>query len=89
MQNYRYNFQAVMDMLVGLKELLTELSSAEPSDLQTGVIACASKCDEVLQKLKIEKTDTERELESRKARIEKLTSELTACRKFIHALHGM
>ena len=80
---YGCNFQAAMDMLVGLKETLTELSSAEPSDVQTGVIACASKCDEILQKLKIEKTDTERELESRKARIEKLSSELTACKEFI------
>ena len=69
-----------------LKESLTELSKAEPSDLQMGVIACASKCDEILQKLKIEKTDTERELESRKASIEKLTSELTLCRESIRGM---
>ena len=71
---------------MGLKESLTELSSAEPSDLQTGVITCASKCDKVLQKLKIERTDIERELESRKARIEKLTSELTAYEEFIRGM---
>ena len=71
-----------------LKESLTELSEAEPSehDLQMGVIACASKCDEVLQRLKIEKTDTERELESRKTRIEVLTSELTLLRESIYSM---
>ena len=69
-----------------LKESLTELSKAEPSDLQTGAIACASKCDTVLQKFKVEKADTERELESRKANIEKLTSELTLCRASIHGM---
>jgi hypothetical protein len=60
--------QAAMDLLVKLKESLIELTIAEPKRLQMGVIACANKCDEVLQKLKIEKTDasTERELESRK-----------------------
>jgi hypothetical protein len=72
-----------MDLLVKLKAALTELSTAEPNCLQSGVIACASKCDEVLQKLKIEKTDTERELESRKARIGELTSELNLCKEFI------
>ena len=75
-------------MLVKLKEALTELSKSEPSDsepsdLQRGVNACASKCDKVLQKFKIEKTDTERELESRKATIEQLTSEL---REYIHGM---
>jgi chaperonin cofactor prefoldin len=75
-----------MDMLVKLKESLTELSKEEPICLQTGVITCASKCDEVLQKLKIEKTDTERELESRKARIEELTSKLTRLTEYIHGM---
>jgi hypothetical protein len=80
---YYYDFQAAIDLLVKLKEALTELSKGEPNRLQMGVIACASKCDEVLQKLKIEKTDTERELESGKARIGELTSELTLCKEFI------
>ena len=71
---------------MGLKESLTELSSAEPSDLQMGVITCASKCNEVLQKLKIEKIDTERELESRKSRIEELTSRFTRLRESIHGM---
>lgn len=70
---------------MGLKESLTELSSAEPSDLQMGVITCASKCNEVLQKLKIEKRDTERELESKNATIKELTSRLALLSK----LHGM
>ena len=73
-------------MLVKLKESLNELSKSEPSDLQTGVITCASKCDEILQKFKIEKTDTERELESRKATIEELTSELTLLREYVHGM---
>ena len=70
-------------MLVKLKESLTELSEAELSDLQIGVIACASKCDKILQKFKNEKIDTERELESR---IEELTSELTLLRESIHGI---
>jgi predicted RNase H-like nuclease (RuvC/YqgF family) len=73
-----------MDLLVKLKESLTELSKGEPNRLQTGVIACASKCDEVLRRLKTEKRDTERELDSGKASIEKLTSELTLCKETIH-----
>ena len=73
-----------MDMLMKLKESLTELSEAEPSDLQPGMISCASKCGEILRKLKTEKIDTERELESRKSNIEELTSELTRLRESIH-----
>ena len=46
----------------------------------------ANHGDKVLQKLKIERTDIERELESRKARIEKLTSELTAYEEFIRGM---
>ena len=80
------NFQAAMDMLVRLKKSLTELSEAELSDLQTGVITCASKCGEILGKLKTEKIDTERELESRKSNIEELTSELTRLRESIHGM---
>jgi hypothetical protein len=68
---YYNDFQAAMDMLVKLKESLTDLSKVEPKCL-----ACASKCDKILQKHKIEKRDAEREDESRKARIEELTSEL-------------
>jgi predicted RNase H-like nuclease (RuvC/YqgF family) len=75
-----------MDMLVKLKEALIELTNAEPNHLQTGVISCASKCDEVLQKLKIEKTDTERELKSRKARIEELTSKLARLTAYFHGM---
>ena len=73
-----------MQLLVKLKETLTELSEAEPEYLKEGVIACASKCDEVLQKFKAE---TERELESRDARIESLTSELTLYRELFQGMY--
>ena len=77
-----------MELLVKLRETLTKLSHSEgePKFLQEEVIACANKCDEILQTLKVEMTDIERELESRKARIEKLTSDLTYCRESINGI---
>ena len=66
--------------------MLTELSKPESEYLKEGVVACANKCDEVLQKLKMEMADTERELESRNASIEILTSELTNLKYYIQGI---
>jgi predicted RNase H-like nuclease (RuvC/YqgF family) len=77
-----------MDLLMKLKGALARLSKKKPKRLQKRVNACTSKCDGVLQKFRIEKTELERELESKNASIENLTQRLDFYRQLIRSGKG-
>ena len=74
-----------MDLLIKLKEGLVQLNKKNvPKRLQKGVISCTNECEGVIQKVKMEKSEIERQLESSSARIEELTSELAFYRSAIY-----
>lgn len=74
-----------MDLLIKLKEGLAQLNKKNvPKRLQKGVISCTNECEGVIQKVKMEKSEIERQLESSSARIEELTSELAFYRSAIY-----
>ena len=71
-----------------LKGALTRLNKKKPKRLQKRVNACTSKCDEVLQKFRAEKTELEREVESKNACIDNLTKQLNFYRQLIRGGKG-
>ena len=73
-----------------LKGALAQLSKKEPKRLQkkVHVNACTRKCDRVLKKYRIEKTELEGELESKNAYIDDLTKQLDFYRQIIRSGKG-
>ena len=83
-----FYFPTAMELLMKLKGSLARLSKKKPKRLQKRVNACTSKCDEVLQKFRIEKMELERELESKNACIDNLTKRLGFYRQLIRSAKG-
>ena len=83
-----FYFSTAMELLMKLKEALARLSKKKPKRLQKRVNACTSKCDEVLRKHRIEKTELERELESKNACIDDLIKQLDFYRQIIRSGKG-
>ena len=84
-------YLTAIHLLMKLRRKLTRLRKKEPKRLKKRVIACTSKCDEILQKIRIEKAQVSRELESRDVDMETLKSEVEFYRSLmrIKGMHGI
>ena len=72
-----------------LKGGLAQLNKKEPKRLQKKILnSCTRKCDRVLKKYRIEKTELEGELGSKNAYIDDLTKQLNFYRQIIRSGEG-